>query len=435
VSPEVTAPAGSLSHAWRALRHRNFKLFFVGQGISVIGTWMTRLATTWLVYHLTQSALLLGVVSFSGQIVSFLLGPFAGVWVERLNRRKLLVWTQAAAAIQSLAMAALTLAHVITLGEIIALTALQGLINAFDMPARQSFLVQMVDDRNDLSNAIAINSSMVNGARLIGPAIAGLVIAAVGEGWCFLIDGVSYFAVIASLLAMQIQPSDHRRHATSMLEQMREGWDYVRTFRPIRTILLLFALMSLMGYPYAVLLPVFAAQVLHGGVTTLGWLTGASGIGALISALSLAVRKSVVGLTRMLQIAAAILGSALILFGLSQTLWLSLVLMVFAGFGLIQVASVSNTIIQSLVPEDKRARVMGYYTMAFFGAAPFGSLLAGALANRIGAPHTVILTGVFCIAGSLWFAVDLPKIRAIMRPIYREMGLLPASNLAADQRR
>ncbi len=201
---------GTLSHAWRALRHRNFKLFFAGQSISVIGTWMTRLATTWLVYHLTESALLLGVVSFAGQIVSFALGPFAAVWVERLDRRSLLVWTQAAAALQSLALAALTLAHVITLGEIIALTALQGLINAFDMPARQSFLIQMVDDRNDLSNAIAINSSMANGARLVGPAIAGLVIAAVGEGWCFLIDGVSYFAVIASLLLMRITPLDRR---------------------------------------------------------------------------------------------------------------------------------------------------------------------------------------------------------------------------------
>ena len=226
--------------------------------------------------------------------------PFAGVWVERLNRRKLLVWTQAAAAVQSLALAALTLAHVITLGEIIALIALQGLINAFDMPGRQSFLVQMVDDRNDLSNAIAINSSMANGALLVGPAIAGLVIAAVGEGWCFLIDGFSYFAVIASLLLMRIRPMEVRRHTTSVLEQMREGWDYVRTFRPIRTILLLFSLLSLMGYPYAVLLPVFAAQVLHGGAATLGWLTGASGIGALVSAFSLAVRKSVVGLTRML---------------------------------------------------------------------------------------------------------------------------------------
>ena len=224
-----------MSHAWRALRHRNFKLFFSGQSISLIGTWMTRLATGWLVYRLTHSALLLGIVSFAGQILGFVLAPFAGVWVERLDRRKLLVWTQAAGAIQSLALAALTLAHVITLHEIIALSALQGVINAFDMPGRQSFLVQMVEDRQDLGNAIAINSSMVNGARLIGPAIAGIVIAAAGEGWCFLIDGVSYFAVIASLLLMRIQPLNIRRNAISMLEQMREGWDYVSTFRPIRT--------------------------------------------------------------------------------------------------------------------------------------------------------------------------------------------------------
>ena len=416
------------AHAWRALRHRNFKLFFFGQSISVIGNWMTRLATTWLVYHLTHSALLLGVVSFAGQIISFLLGPFAGVWVERLPRRKLLIWTQAAAAVQSLALAALTLAHVITLWEIIALTAFQGLINAFDMPARQSFLVQMVDDRADLSNAIAINSSMANGARLIGPAIAGVVIATFGEGSCFLIDGLSYFAVIASLLFMHIKPSGLQRTKASMLEQMREGWDYVRTFRPIRTILILFSFMSLMGYSYAVLLPIFAAQVLHGNATTLGWLMGASGVGALTSALSLAVRKSVVGLTRMLQIATTILGSSLILLGLSRTFWLSLIAMVFVGFGLLQAASASNTIIQSLVPEDKRARVMGYYTMAFFGSAPFGSLFAGALASRIGAPHTVIITGACCIAGSLWFTLELPKIRTVMRPIYQELGLLPGTS-------
>lgn len=399
-------PRGTVSHAWRALRHRNFKLFFVGQSVSVLGTWMTRLATTWLVYRLTHSALLLGVVTFAGQIVSFALGPIAGVWVERLNRRRLLVWTQAAAAVQSLALAALTLARVITFREIIVLTVVQGLINAFDMPARQSFLVQMVDDRSDLSNAIAINSSMANGARLVGPAIAGMVIGAAGEGWCFLIDGVSYFAVIASLLLMRLTRVEGQRHTAGMVEQIREGWDYVRTFRPIRTVLLLFALISLMGYPYAVLLPVFAAQLLHGGAATLGWLTGASGVGALISALSLAVRRSVVGLARMLQIAAAVLGGALILFGLSHTLWISLALMVFVGFGLMQGASASNTIIQSLVPEDKRARAMSYYGMAFFGAAPFGSLLAGALAGRIGAPLTVILTGACCIAGSIWFTVE-----------------------------
>ena len=274
-----------ISHAWKVLRHRNFQLFFFGQSISLIGTWMTRLATSWLVYRLTRSALLLGVVGFAGQIAAFVLAPIAGVWVERVDRRKMLVWTQAAGAIQSLALAALTLAHVITIGEIIALAALQGLINAFDMPGRQAFLVQMVEDRSDLGNAIAINSSMVNGARLIGPAIAGLVIGAVGEGWCFLLDGVSYLAVIASLLTMRIRPLDVRRRAASMLAQMREGWDYVSTFRPVRTVLLLLVLVSLMGWPYTVLLPVFAGQVLHGGPNTLGWLTGASGIGALISAI------------------------------------------------------------------------------------------------------------------------------------------------------
>ncbi len=232
-TPRQACPqSNSLSYAWRALKHRYFKLFFVGQSISVIGSWMTRLATTWLVYHLSHSALLLGIVGFSGQITSFLLGPFAGVWVERLDRRKLLIWTQAAAALQSLTLAALTLAQVITLWEIIALTAFQGLINSLDMPARQSFLVRMVDDRNDLSNAIAFNSSIANSARLIGPAIAGLVIGAFGEGWCFLLDGTSYFAVIASLLLMRIKASPNQRKTTGMLAQMREGWDYVRTFRP-----------------------------------------------------------------------------------------------------------------------------------------------------------------------------------------------------------
>jgi MFS family permease len=425
--PEGTGRLAAFSHAWRALRHRNFKLFFVGQSVSLMGNWMTRLATTWLVYELTHSALLLGVVSFSGQIVSFLLGPFAGVWVERLNRRKLLVWTQGLAAVQSLLLAALTLAHVITLGEIIALTAMQGVINAFDMPGRQSFLVQMVEDKKDLSNAIAINSSMANTARLLGPALAGVVIAGFGEGGCFLIDGISYIAVIASLLLMRLKPMEGYRGKADMLEQMREGWDYVRTFRPIRTILLLFALISLMGYSWAVVLPIFAAQVLHGGARTLGWLMGASGVGALISALSLAFRKSVVGLTRMLQIAVAMLGSGLILFGMSRRLWLSMVLMSLVGFGMLQAASASNTIIQSLVPEDKRARAMSYYTMAFFGAAPFGSLLAGSLADRFGAPHTVMLTGAFCIAGAIWFTFELPKIRVVMRPIYEEMGVLPVS--------
>jgi MFS family permease len=416
----------SMAHASRALRHRNFKLFFAGQSISLIGTWMTRLATGWLVFRLTHSALLLGVASFAGQFISFALGPFAGVIVERLDRRKLLVWTQAAAAFQSLAMAALTLTNVINLWEIIALAALQGMINAFDMPARQSFLVHIVEDRNDLGNAIAINSTMATGAALIGPAFAGLLIGAVGEGGCFLVDGLSYFAVIASLALMRFEAIAKPGEAGGMRAQMREGWDYVRGFRPIRSFLVLFALLVLMGWPYSVLMPVFAGDILHGGPYTLGWLFAASGAGALISGLSLTLRRSVVGLTRMVQIASVLLGVALICFGLSRSLWLSLVLLVFAGFGLMQCASASNMIIQSLVPDDKRARVMSYYTMAFFGSAPLGSLFAGALAHQIGAPATVMITGVFCLAASLWFAFELPKVRAVMRPIHQDMGLLPA---------
>lgn len=386
---------------------------------------MTRLATSYLVYRITESALLLGIVSFSGQIAAFILGPFAGVWVERLNRQRLLVWTQALASIQSLALATLALAHVINLWEIIALSAFQGLINAFDMPGRQSFLVQMVEDKEDLSNAIAINSSMANGARLIGPAIAGLVIAASSPGWCFLIDGVSYLAVIASLLMMRVRATPRLSDGRTMIAQIREGWDYVRNFRPIRTILTLFALISLMGYPYMVLLPAFTSQVLHGDAATLGWLTAGSGVGALTSALSLAVRKTVVGLTRMLQIASATLGIALILFGFSNVFWVAFILMVFVGFGLMQCASVSNTVIQSLVPEDKRARVMGYYTMAFFGSTPFGSLLAGFLANAVGVPRTVMFTGACCILGAIWFTFEHPKLNRIMHPIYLESGMIP----------
>jgi MFS family permease len=423
-SPIEAPNPGRFSHAWRALRHRNFRLFFTGQSISLIGTWMTRVATSWLVYRLTGSALLLGVVGFAGQIPTFILAPFAGVLVDRLNRRNLLVWTQVLAGIQSLALAALTLAKVITIHEIIALSAFQGLINAFDMPGRQSFLVQMVEDKQDLGNAIALNSSIVNMARLIGPALAGLVIAAVGEGYCFAIDGLSYIAVVLSLLMMHVSPSTLKRATTSMFEQLREGWSYVANFRPIRTILTLFALLSLMGMPFMVLMPIFASQVLHGGPHTLGYLMGASGVGALISAMSLALRKSVRGLTTMIQIAAVLFGSGLVLFGLSRHLVLSFFLMLFVGFGMMQGLAASNTIIQTLVPEDKRGRVMSYYTMAFVGMAPFGSLLAGALAHKFGAPHAVMITGTFCLAGAAWFSTQLKSIRAIMRPIYIDMGII-----------
>ncbi len=389
---------------------------------------MTRLATSWLVYRLTGSALLLGIVGFAGQIPTFLFAPFAGVWVDRLDRRRVLVVTQALAMLQSLALAALTLNRHINIQEIIWLSAFQGLINAFDMPARQAFLVQMVEDKQDLGNAIALNSSMVNLARLIGPSLAGAVIALSGEGFCFLIDGISYIAVIVSLLAMRLQTGAMKPAVHSMLGQLKEGWAYVSGFVPVRTILLLFAVVSLMGWPFTVLMPIFAGEVLRGGPHTLGFLMGAVGIGALVSAISLALRKTVLGLGRMIPLSTAALGSGLILFGMSRTLWVSLLLMLVCGFGMMQQMAASNTIIQTIVEDSKRGRVMSFYAMAFVGMAPFGSLLAGALAHAIGAPRTVMLSGVCCIAGAAWFATRLPGIRKLIRPIYVDLGILPGVN-------
>jgi len=412
------------------MRHRNFRLFFAGQSISLIGTWMTRVATSWLVYKLSGSAILLGTVSFAGQIPTFLLAPVAGVMVDRWNRRTVLVITQALAMLQSLLLAALTLTHRINMTEVLILSGLQGCINAFDMPARQSFLTQMVEGREDLSNAIAINSSMVNLARLVGPSLAGMLIAVTNEGWCFLIDGLSYIAVIVSLLMMHVTAakaavSSLAKAETTMLQQLKEGWDFVRSFVPIRTILLLFALFSLMGMPFIVLMPIFAAQVLHGGPHTLGFLMAAMGIGSLVSGISLVMRKSVRGLLKMIPIAATVFGVGLISFGLSHNQWLSMAVLAVTGFGMMQGLTSSNTIIQTIVPEDKRGRVMSYYTIAFVGMAPFGSLLAGSLAQAIGAPGTVIVSGAACILGGAWFWSRLPELRKHMRPIYEELGILP----------
>jgi MFS family permease len=433
----VTDPGGAkagagYAHAWRALRGRNFRLFFSGQSISLIGTWMTRVATSWLVYRLTGSALLLGTISFAGQIPTFLLAPFAGVLVDRMNRRKVLMATQVGAMVQSLALAVLTLSHRITITEVLWLSVMQGVVNAFDMPVRQSFMVQMVDDRADLQNAIAINSSMVNVARLIGPSLAGVIISLANEGWCFLIDGVSYVAVIVSLTMMRVTVPKTMPAAVGMVEQLREGWEYVSGFRPIRTILLLFAIVSLMGMPYMVLMPVFAAQVLHGGAHTLGFLMGAAGVGSLVSAFSLVLRRSVRGLLKMIPIAAIVFGMGLVLFGASQVLWVSMLLMMVVGWGMMQGLTASNTIIQTLVPEDKRGRVMSYYTMAFVGMAPFGSLLAGELAHMFGAPHAVQMTGVVCCLGGCWFLTQMRAVREAMRPVYEQMGIVPVKQRAVD---
>jgi MFS family permease len=428
VSDEVKSRGERSGINWRlvarALQHRNYRLFFGGQGISLIGTWMTRVATGWLVYRLTHSALLLGLVSFSGQIPILLLGPVAGVLVDRLNRHRVLVITQVLSMVESLALAALALSGVITVVHVILLNLFQGAINAFDMPARQAFVVEMVESREDLPNAIALNSSLVNAARLVGPSVAGLLIAVVGEGYCFLLDGISYIAVIASLLAMSLVPWAPRPHA-SVRSELREGWDYVRGFRPIWYILMLLSLISLVGMPYTALMPIFAGSILHGGAHTFGFLMGASGVGALIGAVSLAARRSVLGLGRMIAVTAAGFGASLVAFAASHQLWLSLLLLVVTGFTFMQQMAASNTILQTISEDEKRGRVMSFYSMAFQGVAPFGSLIAGAVANHIGAPRTLMFGGTICVAGAALFARKLPALRQLVRPIYMQMGIIP----------
>ncbi|HEY1239043.1 MAG TPA: MFS transporter [Bryobacteraceae bacterium] len=421
------------SFAVRALKSRNYRLFFGGQSVSMIGTWMTRIATSWLVYRLTGSAALLGTVSFAGQIPMFFLGPIAGVWVDRWDRHRTLVYTQILSMLQSFALAVLALTHLINIWEILLLSLMQGLINAFDMPSRQAFVVQMVENRDDLSNAIALNSSMVNASRLIGPAIAGIVIAGWGEGYCFLIDGISFLAVIASLLMMRITVTQVHAGGRNVRQELLEGWRYVVDSVAIRSILLLLALVSLVGFPYSVLMPIFASDILHGGPHTLGFLMAASGVGALIGAISLAMRKTVLGLGRYIAICAALFGASLMAFSLSRMLWLSLILMAVTGFGFMQQMASSNTVLQTIVEDQKRGRVMAFYGMAFLGMAPFGSLLAGGLAARIGAPATLFWCGAIVLAASLWFSRRLPAIRTEVRPLYIKLGILPEMALAVHQ--
>lgn len=409
----------------RSLQSRNYRLFFGGQTVSLVGTWMTRLATSWLVYRLTGSALLLGLIGFAGQVPTFIFGPVAGAWVDRLDRHRVLLATQVLSMVQSFWLAALALTHHVTIRDIVWLSIFQGVINAFDMPARQAFLNEMVDNREDLPNAIALNSSMVNGSRMIGPSLAGVVVAGVGEGWCFFIDGASYIAVIISLLAMRFTAREVHHRTTSVMADVVEGWKYVSEFTPVRNLLLLLALVSFVGMPYTVLMPIMAGNVLHGGPNTMGLLMGASGVGALASALMLAGRKTVVGLGRIVPVATGIFGVGLIAFGLSRWLALSMVLMVVTGYGMMQEMAASNTILQTIVPEDKRGRAMSFYSMAFAGTAPFGSLGAGYVAQRIGAPTTLIIGGIACCLGAVWFTSQLGRIRKLIRPIYIQLGILP----------
>jgi MFS family permease len=409
----ASSPGSRWQAGVRALRHRNFQLFFSGQLISLIGTWMQSVAQSWLVYRLTGSALLLGSVGFASQIPVFLFAPLGGITADRINRRHIVICTQVASMLLAAILAALTLFHRVQVWHVFVLASLLGVVNAFDIPGRQSFLVEMVG-RDDLMNAIALNSSMFNGARVIGPAIAGILVAKIGEGWCFFGNAVSYIAVIIGLLLMRVH-SPVRAAMASPLEHMMEGFRFVDRTAPIKALLLLLGLVSLVGMPYVVLMPIFADQILHGGARGLGILMGATGVGALFGALTLAFREGVKGLGRWVAWCCAGFGASLAVFALSHSFWLSVLLLLPVGYCMMLQMACSNTLIQVMVPDALRGRVMAVYSMMFMGMAPIGALLGGALAESIGAPRTVAIGGAACLLAAGWFARHLPKIRVEAR--------------------
>ncbi|PSR52163.1 MFS transporter [Adhaeribacter arboris] len=416
----------TLSEMFRALQYRNYRIFFMGQGVSLVGTWMQQVAMSWLVYRLTNSVLLLGVLGFAGQVPAFLLGPFAGVLSDKFNKHRILIITQSLAMVQATILAVLVLTDTVTIYWIVGLSIFLGMVNAFDTPTRQSFVINLINKREDVSNAIALNSSLFNVARLAGPSIAGLVIAAVGEGLCFAFNAFSYVAVLFSLLTIKVvsKPTSTNKD-TRVWESLREGFRYVVGFPPIRAILMQIGLISLFGMPFSVLMPVFARDILHGGANTLGYLMGASGIGALTGALYLAKRPSVLGLGKVIITATLMLAFGLICFSFTRHIGLSLVFISITGFGMIVQMAANNTILQTIVEDDKRGRVMSFYSMAFLGMAPFGSLLAGTVANHIGVPNTLLICGCLCGLIVIPFAIQLPKMRQLVRPIYQQLGILP----------
>ncbi|MBZ5704473.1 MAG: MFS transporter [Acidobacteriia bacterium] len=401
---------GGLPATLRALKHRNFQLFFSGQLISLIGTWMQSVAQAWLVYRMTGSSLLLGSVGFASQFPVFLVAPLGGIVADRMNRHRVVIGTQVASMLLAFILAGLTLSGQVQVWHIFVLAALLGVVNAFDIPGRQAFLVDMVG-KEDLMNSIALNSSMFNGARIIGPAIAGILVAKIGEGWCFFANALSYIAVIIGLVMMRVQARAHSTAAGSPLAHMLEGFRWVRQTRPIWALLLLLGLVSLVAMPYTVLMPVFADKVLHGGARGLGILMGATGVGALLGALTLASRTGVRGLGRWVAFSCAGFGVGLILFSFSRNFWLSVGLLLPVGFCMMLQMSSSNTLIQAMVPDELRGRVMALYSMMFMGMAPFGALLGGAIADRLGAPITVAVGAVASLGGALWFGMQLPKVR------------------------
>ncbi len=420
----------------RALRHRDFRLFMTGQLISLIGTWMQTVALGWLVYRLTRSPFLLGLVGFLSQVPSLFFSPVAGVLADRWDRHRMVIATQILFMAQALALAALVLSGRATIFHVLALNLLLGFVNAADVPIRQSFMVELVPDREDFPNAIALNSSVFNVARLIGPSIAGLVLGLVSEGYVFLLNGLSYVAVIWALLAIHVPPRARTGVSSGALwKNLTEGFGYVAGFAPIRAVLLLLGVTGLLGTPYTVLMPMFATDVLHGGVRTLGFLVASIGVGALAGAVFLARRRSVRGLGNVIVAAVTAFGLGLVALGWARTQWLACAVLGVTGFGVMVHMASSNTILQTIVDPDKRGRVMSLYAVSWMGTLPFGSLLAGALAGRIGAPRTVAIGGVCCLGAAALFARELPALREQVRPIYRRLGIIPevAAGLQAGE--
>ena len=414
----------SVQFLLRSLHSRNYRLFFMGHGISLIGTWMQQVAVSWLIYRLSGSGFLLGVVAFSAQFPAFLMAPVAGVVIDRCNRQRLFLITQICSMFQATLLAFFVLSGFIQIWQIIVLSSFLGFINAFDMPLRQSLVIDLVEKKEDLSNAIALNSSLFNSARLIGPSIAGVLVASLGEGVCFAINAISYLAVIVAITAIRIPLNPPVKTNRRIFRELKEGFDYVCHFIPIRNILALFALTSFMGMPYVILLPVFAREILRGDARTYGFLMAAIGIGALCSTLYLASRRNVLGLTRVISVSAAAFGFFVICFAFSSNLFISLVLLFLAGFAVIAQIASSNTILQTIVDNDKRGRVMSFYTMALMGSAPLGGLAAGYISAQIGVRGTLAMCGLGCLAGAIIFARTLPAMHAIINPIYEKMGIL-----------
>ena len=422
--------ASKLALILRAFKYRNYRLFFGGQCISLVGTWMQTVALSWLVYRLTGSTLLLGVTGFASQAPSLLLVPLTGVAADRFDRRRLIITTQVLAMLQALALGLLVLYGRPQVWQLVALAGVLGVINAFDIPARQSFVVELVEKREDLANAIALNSSMFNAARLVGPSLAGVFIAAFGEGVCFLANGLSYIAVIAALLAMRVKPRPAAMDAGHPDRGFLKGVSYAFGFPPIKYIMLLLALGSLLGMPYAILMPAYVGEILHGGPKTLGFLMACSGCGALAGALRLAGRRNADGLERGIPLYTGLFGAGLLGFSFSGNFYLAAAFLFLASFGMISFMASANTVIQTLVDEDKRGRVMALYTVAFMGMAPFGSLLAGWTAGRLGVAHTISLSGFFVLAGTAVFASRMKMITAHAAPVY---GRLAAGGEAAQE--